>query len=120
MSGIVGLLVVWLVTAASLLIISKLPLGVEIDSIKKALLSAAVFGVLNATLGWLLRAVFNLATLLLLGGVVSIIVNILIFGISAMLIQGFRLRWGVWSAVLGGVLLGIINSLLLRFLPIAV
>jgi putative membrane protein len=39
-----------LVTAVTLFIISKLPTGVEIDSLGKAFLSAVVFGILNALL----------------------------------------------------------------------
>ncbi|MEY4520415.1 MAG: hypothetical protein RLZZ499_3015 [Cyanobacteriota bacterium] len=45
-----GIIVTWLVITVSFLIISKLPIGVEIDSFGKALLSAAVFGILNAIL----------------------------------------------------------------------
>lgn len=43
----VGLLIIWLVTTISFLIISKLPIGVEIDSFGKAAISAAVFGILS-------------------------------------------------------------------------
>lgn len=45
-----GLLISWIVTTISFLIISRLPLGIEIDSVKKAIISAAVFGILNAIL----------------------------------------------------------------------
>ena len=47
---IVSLLIAWLITSVSLFIISKLPTGVEIDSFQKAIISAAVFGLLNALL----------------------------------------------------------------------
>jgi Predicted membrane protein len=45
---ITSLVIAWLVTSVSFFIISKLPLGVEIDSFEKAMISAAVFGLLNA------------------------------------------------------------------------
>ncbi|MFN7347829.1 MAG: phage holin family protein, partial [Dolichospermum sp.] len=45
---ITTLLIVWLVTAVSLFFISKLPLGVEIDTPEKAILSAAVLGIITA------------------------------------------------------------------------
>ncbi|MBD2087583.1 phage holin family protein [Trichocoleus sp. ST-U3] len=46
----VGILITWLVTTISFLIISRLPIGVEIDTFGKAAISAAVFGILNALL----------------------------------------------------------------------
>jgi putative membrane protein len=42
-----NLLIAWLVMTVSLLIISHLPLGIAIESFGKALLLAAVFGILN-------------------------------------------------------------------------
>lgn len=109
--NIVGLLIAWLVTSVSLFIISKLPLGVEIDSFNKALVSAAVFGVLNATLG----PIFQLLALpltFLTFGLFAIIVNAIIFGLAAWLVSGFRLLWGFWSALLGAIALGFTNSVL--------
>ena len=51
---IVSLVIAWLVTSVSFFIISKLPIGVEIDTFGKAMVSAAVFGLLNA----LVRPIF--------------------------------------------------------------
>ena len=45
-----GIFLTWLVTTVSFLLISRLPIGVEIDSFGKAAISAAVFGILNALL----------------------------------------------------------------------
>ncbi|MFO0140611.1 MAG: phage holin family protein, partial [Aphanizomenon sp.] len=45
---IVTLLIVWLVMAFSLWMISKLPLGVEIDTPEKVLFSAVVLGIITA------------------------------------------------------------------------
>ena len=113
------LLVTLLVTAVSLLIISKLPTGVEIDSFGKALLSAVVFGILNA----LLRPILSLIALpitLLTFGLFALIINAVIFGLAAALVAGFRLRWGFWSALIGSFALGVINSLIYKILPLTV
>jgi putative membrane protein len=81
MPWIVGVLIIWLVTAVSLYIISKLPfVGVEISSPQKALTSAAVFGVLNALLGPILRFLAFPITFLTFG-LFAIIVNAIIFGL---------------------------------------
>ncbi|MFM7578249.1 MAG: hypothetical protein ACKO5Q_15090 [Microcystaceae cyanobacterium] len=36
------------------------------------------------------------------------------FGLAAALVDGFSLRWGFWSALIGAMLLGFINSLFFR------
>ncbi len=111
----VGILVAWLVTSISLFIISKLPLGIEIDGFGKAVWSAAVFGILNALVRpilWVLTLPINILTL----GLFSLILNAIIFGLAAALVNGFRLRWGFWSALLGAILLSILNSLFFQIL----
>lgn len=111
----VGILVTWLVTALSFLIISKLPIGVEIDSFGKALISAAVIGILNALLLPIL-SFFTLPFIILTIGLFFFVLNAIIFGIAAYLVNGFRLRYGIWSALLGSIALALINSALLRIL----
>jgi putative membrane protein len=108
-----GLLVAWLVTAVSLFIISKLPTGVEISSFKKALISALVFGLLNAFVRPVL-AFFAFPLTFLTFGLFSVVINAVIFGLAAFLVDGFSLRWGFWSALMGALLLGFINSLIYR------
>lgn len=112
-----GLLITWLVTTISFLIISKIPIGIEIDSFKKAAISAAVFGILNA----LLRPILGLLTfpiVLLTLGLFAFVLNAIVFGLAAYLVEGFRLRWGFWSALIGSIALGIVNSLLFHLLAI--
>ena len=113
--NLVSLLIAWLVTSISLFVISKLPTGVEIDSFQKALWSAAIFGILNA----LLRPILGLLAFpitFLTFGLFAIVLNAIIFGLAAYLVTGFRLRWGFWSALIGAVALGLINSLIYRLL----
>jgi putative membrane protein len=115
-------LITCLVTAVSLLIISKLPLGIEIDSTGKAIVSGVVFGVLNALVHPVLKFLgpVNFLTL----GLFGLVVNAVVFGLAAWLVTGFRLRWGVWSALLGTIVLSILNSLIFsivsKVLPAAI
>ncbi len=111
----IGLIITWLVTAISFLIISKLPIGVEIDNFGKALITAAVFGILNAFLLPVLTF-FTLPFIILTIGLFFFVLNSIIFGISAAIVPGFRLRYGFWSAFIGSIALAIINSLLLRLI----
>ncbi|NEP02054.1 MAG: phage holin family protein [Symploca sp. SIO2E9] len=112
---LVTLLIAWLVTAVSFFIISKLPTGVEIDSFQKAVISAAVFGILNALVKPVITFL-SLPAIWLTFGLFSIIVNAIIFGLAAYLVTGFRLRWGIWSALIGAVALGIVNSVIYHLL----
>lgn len=112
---IVSLAIAWLVTSVSFFIISKLPLGVDIDTFGKAMISAAVFGLLN-TLVRPLFLLFTFPAVLITFGLFMIVINAAIFGLAAWLVDGFRLRWGIWSALLGAIALGFINSLLYNVL----
>lgn len=113
-SLIIAFLITALITAISLIIISKIPfLGVEVDSFGKAILAAIVFGILNGLLGWLGGSkILNLLTL----GILWLVVNTIIFGLSAWLVEGFRLRNGILSAILGAIALTFINSILIKIL----
>ncbi|MFM7425368.1 MAG: phage holin family protein [Elainella sp.] len=116
MGGILGFLIAAVVTAVSLLIMSYIPfLGVEVDSPGKAITAGVLFGVLNAFLAPILRfigAPINFLTL----GLFSFLVSVLIFGLTAKLIEGFRLRNGLISAILGAIVLGVINGFLFQIL----
>lgn len=109
---IIGFLISVVVLAISLLIISKIPpIGVEIDSPVKALLGGAIIGAFNGIWGFLpstLRGIFAVVSL----GLIPLIGAIIVFGLAAWLIEGFRLRYGVWSAILGAIALAIISSIL--------
>lgn len=115
-----GLIMTWLVTTVSFLIIARLPfLGIEIDSFSKAAISAIVFGILNAILLPVLT-IFTFPFIVLTLGLFFFVLNAIIFGLSALIVPGFRLRYGLWSALLGSITLAIINSVLLRIVaPIA-
>ena len=119
--NLVHLLITWVVTAISFFIISKLPIGVEIDTIGKTFLSAAVLGIVSALVRPILAVVFavpNALTLNLFPALFTFIASVICFGIAAWLVQGFRLRFGIWSAILGSLALSFVNSLLFKVLPI--
>ena len=119
MSNILAILISLVVTTISLLIISKLPTGVEVDSIQKGFISAVVFGIINAILHPIL-SFLSLPITFLTFGLFSLVINGFIFGLSALLVQGFRLRWGIWSALIGAFALSIINSIIYKILPFSV
>ena len=103
-----------IVTAIALLLISKIPfLGIEIDGVGKALLAGVVFGILSWALGWMAGSkILNVLTL----GILWLVVNTIVFGLSAWLIEGFRLRNGIISAILGAIALTFVDSVLFKLL----
>lgn len=106
-----GLIISIIVTAVSLLIISKLPLGIDVDNPVVALIAGAIIGVFNGI--WsLFPDWFRTTSAIISLGLIPLIGSIVVFGLSAWLVQGFRLRWGIGSAILGAIALSIINSIL--------
>lgn len=109
---LIGFLISVVILAISLLIISKIPpIGVEIDSPVKALLGGAIIGAFNGIWGFfptVFRGFFAIISL----GLIPLIGAIIVFGLAAWLIEGFRLRYGIWSAILGAIALAIISSIL--------
>ncbi len=113
----VNLLLTWLVTALSLLLITRLDIGITVQSFGTALVAAIVIGLVNAILGPILRFLTFPLTFLTLG-LFALVVNALLFWIAAGIVQGFRLRNGFWSALIGSILLSIINAVIFWLLGI--
>lgn len=118
----------WPVRAAVLLMVAALPLGVEIEGYGVALLSAVVIGLLGTLLIWPLRLLLGpLWAVTSLGGLISPVtllfnwlISVVLFALAAWLIEGFTLRRGLLSAVLGSVVYALISSALLRFFGLEV
>jgi putative membrane protein len=115
--NIFGLLIQWLVISVSLIIISKLPTGIEIDSFKNAAIWAVLFGILNAIIRPLLQLFTLPLTLIFSGFLVSLVLNMIIFLIASSLVEGFKLRSGAWTALIGSVSLSIVSALIYKILP---
>ncbi|UWU45740.1 putative membrane protein [Limnospira platensis C1] len=116
MMGLMNLIIAWLVIAVSLFLIVKLSkfTGVEIEDFKKALTSSAVFGLLNL-LVLLVRLAVPL-TVVFSSFIITLLLNMAIFGLAAWLVRGFYLRRGIWSALIGALALSFINSILYEVL----
>lgn len=111
----VGFLISVIVLAISLLIISKLPLGVEVDNPVIALIAGGIIGAFNG-LWSLFPTWFRTANALISLGLIPLIGSVIVFGLAAWLIEGFRLRWGIGSAILGAIALSLVNSFLIFIL----
>jgi putative membrane protein len=117
----------WPVRAAILLLITRLPIGVEMVSFPIALVSALVISLAGTLLVWPLRLILApLKMVTTLGGLIPVgflfewLISILLFGFTAWLIQGFRLRNGLVSAALGSLSYSLISFFVLRALGLEV
>ena len=106
-------IVVWVVMTITFVILTQLPLGIEADNFGKTAIAALIFGFLHGLTDWLIKnPVLNFITI----GFFFLIGNTILFALSAYLVKGFRLRWGIVSAVIGALSASVIYSVLSFFL----
>ena len=106
----VKLLVNWLLSALSLLIVAQVIRGFEISSIKTALVSALVIGLINSTLGVFLKIVTFPLTLVSLG-IFWFVINAMMLKVATLLVSGFRID-GLLPAFFGAIVLSLVNVVL--------
>ena len=86
-----GLLVQWLLSAIALLIVSRLVPGFHVDGLWPAMIASLVIGLLNATVGLILKIItFPLSILTL--GVFLLVINGLMILLASSIVRGFHVR----------------------------
>ena len=110
----VGLLVHWLLTAVCLLLVARLVPGIIVKGLGTALIAAVVIGLVNGTLGALLKLLtFPLSVLTF--GIFWLVINALMLKLAAVFVPGFEVR-GFWPAFWGGVILSLLNLIVRHLL----
>ena len=110
----VKLLVHWLLSAACLLIVARFVPGIFITGLGTALIAAVVVGLVNGTLGALLKLItFPLSVLTF--GIFWLVINALMLKLAAVFVPGFEVR-GFLPAFWGGVILSLLNLIVRHFL----
>jgi putative membrane protein len=104
------LLVRWLINAVALLIISRLIGGFHVTSFVDALIAAAVFGLVNSTLGLILK-VLTFPLTIVTFGLFLIVINAAMLMFASRVVRGFEVDgWG--PAIIGAILLSLITAFL--------
>ncbi len=106
----VDLLLHWFISAASLLIVAYLFPGIEVRGFGTALLAPVVIGLINATIGFILK-IFTLPLTILTLGLFWLVINALMLQLAAALVPGFFIA-GFWSAFFGAIVLSIVSTVL--------
>ena len=125
--SLIGWLLQWPVRAVVLLLVAAMPLGVELAGFQAALSSAVTIGLLGTLLILPLKFVLALPwAVISLGGLIAPVswlfdwlITVILFGLAASLIDGFRLKDGLRSAVLGAVAYSVISAVFIRVLGLA-
>ncbi|MGB9203298.1 MAG: phage holin family protein [Terriglobales bacterium] len=105
------LLLNWLLSAISLLIVSHLIPGFYVRGFTAALIAAVVIGLVNATLGFFLKLITLPLTFLTLGIFWWVVNALMLMFASALLSTDFVVR-GFWPAFWGAIVLSLINMVL--------
>lgn len=104
------LLLHWLLSAIALLITSNLVPGFEVRNFRAALVAALVIGLLNATVGFVLKILTFPISILTLG-LFLLVINGLMILVASSLVRGFRV-YGMIPAFWGALVLALLGMLI--------
>lgn len=110
MVRMVNLLLGWLASALSLLIVAYFVPGFYVKTFLTAAIAAVVIGFINGTLGFVVRLLTFPLRLLTLG-LLSLVINALLLWFATFFVDGFRIDTFV-TALIGSICLSIVNWLL--------
>lgn len=97
----------WILNAVALLVVAHFVQGFDVSSLTSALIAVIVIGLLNATLGLLLKFV-TLPLGILTFGLFFLVINAAILRLSAKFVPGFSVT--TWTAaLLGALVLAVIH-----------
>ena len=102
------------ITALSLLIVSKLAIGIEIDGLYPALVTALILGFLNTIIKPIL-VILTLPVTIISLGLFIFVINASLFYFASTFIDGFYVA-GFWSALIGSILVSVISTLGNKFI----
>src|ERR1700680_3673345 len=97
------LLVHWFLSGLCLLLVARFVPGFVVRGLGTALVAAVVIGLVNGTIGVLLKVVTFPLTILTFG-IFWLLINALMLKVAAFFVPGFEVH-GLWPAFLGGLIL---------------
>lgn len=109
------LLLHWVLSALALLIVSNIVPGFVLTGFVAALIAAVVIGLINATLGLVLKVVTFPLTILTLG-IFWLIINALMLELASAIVPGFHIS-GFGAAFIGAIVLALVNVVIRWLMP---
>lgn len=102
-------LINWLLSALAVWLVAQFVRGFHVSSVPAALIAALVIGLVNATLGVLLKIVTFPLTILTLG-IFWFVINALMLELASAIVPGFHID-SFASAFWGAIVLSLVNML---------
>ena len=103
------LLLHWILSALALLIVSYFVPGFILTGLVAALIAAVVIGLINATLGLVLKVITFPLTVLTLG-IFWFVINAVVLELASLVVPGFHIRT-FGAAFVGAIVLALVNML---------
>lgn len=107
MDAMTNLLLGWLASAISLLVVAYFVPGFHVDTFVTAAIAAIVIGFINGTLGFVVKLLTFPLRLLTLG-LLSLVINAVMLWIATFFVSGFRIDSFV-TALIGSICLSVVN-----------
>lgn len=105
-----ALLLQWLLSAIALILVSKIVPGFNVLGLWPALVASLVIGLLNATVGFVLKIItFPLSILTL--GIFLLVINAIMILVAAAVVPGFKVN-GFAPAFWGAIVLAILGMVI--------
>ncbi len=111
----IRLIVHWILSAFALLIVTYIVPGIYLRGFGTALIAVIIIGLINATLGLLLKVITFPLTILTLG-IFWLVINALMLEVASVLVPGFVVT-SFLSAFVGAIVLSLINMIFRALLP---
>jgi putative membrane protein len=105
-----ALLVQWLLYAIALLVVSKIVPGFHVAGLWPALIASLVIGLLNATLGLLLK-IITFPISIITFGIFLLVINGMMILLASSIVRGFQVR-GFGPAFWGAVVLALLGMVI--------
>ncbi len=104
----------WILSALCLLLVAQFVPGFFVSGLGTALIAAVVIGLVNGTIGMLLK-VLTFPLTIITFGIFWLLINALMLKFAALFVPGFEVR-GLWPAFVGGLILSILNMIVRQVL----
>ena len=104
------LLLKWILSAVAVWIVAQVVPGIRVNGPMAALIAALVIGLINATVGLVVKIVTFPLTLLTLG-LFWFVINAAMLKLASIFVPGFEVH-GFTAAFLGALLLSVVSALL--------
>src|SRR5215831_13621087 len=104
------LIVNWILSAVALIIVEHIVPGFQVRNFGTALIAALVIGLINSTLGLLLK-ILTLPLTIVTFGLFLFIINAFVLRITSGLVSGFHVE-GFGAALVGAIVLALVTTIL--------